>query len=138
MRLQNSHFLVFRNFYIKDSKESPFDFLKFCNRKDVEKSQRVPFTVSGIVTFFKRNNFRVEIRFSQVRHAISDFCCFKNRCFFYATFSKICFTEAPPQFLPETKPFARVKDSSRFSVLCDLPETIKNIFEKFFPQFSVF
>ena len=44
---------------------------------------------------------------------------------------KICFTEAPPQFLPETKRFARVKDSSRFSALCDLPETIKSIFEKF-------
>ena len=54
---------------------------------------------------------------------------------------KICFTEAPPQFLPETKRFAKVKDSSRFSALCDLPETIKSIFEKFrkkIPQFSVF
>ena len=49
-------------------------------------------------------------------------------CFFYATSLKICFTEASPQFLPETKRFARVKDSSRFSALCDLPET-KNIFE---------
>ena len=59
------------------------------------------------------------------------FVVLKDRCFFYATFLKICFTEAPPQFLPETKSFARVKDSSRFSALCDLPETIKNIFEKF-------
>ena len=59
------------------------------------------------------------------------FVVLKDRCFFYATFLKICFTEAPPQFLPETKRFARVKDSSRFSALCDLPETIRNIFEKF-------
>ena len=86
-----------------------------------------PFTVSGIVTFFKRNNFRVKIRFSQVRHAISDFC-FKRPVFFLCDFLKICFTEAPPQFLPEPKHFARVKDSSRFSALCDLPDTIKNIF----------
>ena len=54
---------------------------------DVKKSQRVPsFTVSGIVTFFKRNNFRVKIRFSQVRHAISDFCCFKRPVFFLCDF----------------------------------------------------
>ena len=59
------------------------------------------------------------------------FVVLKDLCFFYATFLKICFTEAPPQFLPETKRFARVKDSSRFSALCDLPETIRNIFEKF-------
>ena len=58
--------------------------------------------------------------------------------FFYATFLKICFTEAPPQFLPETKRFARVNDSSRFSAICDLSETIKNIFEKFYPEVSVF
>ena len=51
---------------------------------------------------------------------------------------KICFTEAPPQFLPETKRFARVKDSSRFSALCDLPETIKSIFEKFRKKFLNF
>ena len=51
---------------------------------------------------------------------------------------KICFTEAPPQFLPETKRFARVKDSFRFSALCDLPETIKSILEKFRKNSSFF
>ena len=51
---------------------------------------------------------------------------------------KLVFTEAPPKFLPETKRFARVKDS-RVSTLWDLPKTIKNIFEKILvPQFSVF
>ena len=60
------------------------------------------------------------------------FVVLKDRCFFSATFLKICLTEAPPQFLPETKRFARVKDSSRFSVLCE--ETIK----MFSLQFSVF
>ena len=50
---------------------------------------------------------------------------FKDRSFFYATFLKIVFTEAPAQFLQETKRFAR--GLPRF---CDLPETIKNVFEK--------
>ena len=40
--------------------------------------------------------------------------------------SKFVFISAP-QFLPETKRFASVKDSSRFSALCDLPEAIKKI-----------
>ena len=66
------------------------------------------------------------------------FVVLKDRFFLCDFFVKICFTEAPPQFLPETKRFARVKDSSRFSALCDLPETSKRIFENFFPQFSVF
>ena len=45
---------------------------------DLKKSQRVPsFAVSGIVRFFKRNNFRVKIRFSQAQHAISD--CFSKK-----------------------------------------------------------
>ena len=38
------------------------------------------------MTFFKRNNFRVKIRFSRVRHAISDFCCFKRPVFFLCFF----------------------------------------------------
>ena len=90
--------------------------------------------------FYKRNNFRFKIsRFSQAQHAISDFFFkLKKTSFFPCDFFKICFTEAPPQFLPETKSFARVKDSSRFSPLCDLPETIKNIFEKFFSSFFCF
>ena len=109
----------------------------------IKKSQRVPsFTVFGIVRFYKRNNFRVKIsRFSQAQHAISDFCFFlikKDQFFSMRLFFKICFTEAPPQFLPDTRSFARVKDSSRFSPLCDLPETIKNIFEKFFSSFFCF
>ena len=58
------------------------------------------------------------------------FVVLKDRYFIYATFLKFCFTEAPPQFLPETKRFARVNDSSGFSALCDLPETIKNLVEK--------
>ena len=134
-------FFVFFRLFFKDSKESPFNFSKFCNRMGIKKSQRVPsFTVFGIVRFYKRNNFRVKIsRFSQAQHAMSDFFFIKKTSFFsMRLFKKNCFTEAPPQFLPETKSFARVKDSSRFSPLCDLPETIKNIFEKIFSSFFVF
>ena len=45
--------------------------------------------------FFKRNNFCIKIRFFQAQHAISDSRFFKDRCFFYATFLKFVFIEAP-------------------------------------------
>ena len=93
-----------------------------------------PFTVFGIKRFFKRNNFRHKIRFSQAQHAISDFVFWKTSVFSMRLFKNLSLLEAPPQFLQETKRFARVKDSSRFSALCDLPETIKNF--EFFPSIS--
>ena len=108
MRLPSKFLSFFQKFF-----EVPFIFLKFCNRMDVKKSQRVPsFTVFGIVRFFKRkrNNFRLKIRFSQAQRAIFYFCFLfflTDRSFFYATFSRFVFTEGPPQFLPETKRFAR-------------------------------
>ena len=107
---------------------------------DVEKSQRVSsFTFSGIVRFFKRNRFRVKIRFSQAQHAISDFCFLKkDRRFFYVTFLKFCFTEAPPQFLPETKHFARVKDSSRFLGTMRLTGDHQKYFRENFSSISCF
>ena len=104
--VQNSHFLFFEIFFIKESKESPFNFLKFCNRMDVKKSQRVPsFTVSGIVTFFKRNNFRAKIRFSQVRHAISDSCCFKRPVFFLFDFFRNLFRLSPSSIFARNETF---------------------------------
>ena len=73
------------------------DFLLIFFQKFSLKTPRVPsFTVYGIVTFYKRNNFSVKIRFSQVRHAISDFCCFKRPVFFSATFLKICLFHRSP------------------------------------------
>ena len=62
-------------FLLKTRNSPPSIFLKFC-------------TVSGIVAFFKRNNFRVKIRFSQVRHSISDFC-FKRPVFFLCDFKNL-------------------------------------------------
>ena len=100
-----------------------------------------PFTVFGIVTFLKMNNFCLKIRFSQAKHSMSDFCFFfKDRCFLCDFFSN-CFHRSRPQFLLETKRFASIRGCSRFSGLCDLPETfIEKIFEqfRFFPEFSVF
>ena len=101
-----SHFLFFFRKFFKDSKESPFNFLNFCNRMDVKKFQRVPsFTVSGIVAFFKRSNFCVKMKFSQVRHAVSDFCCFKRPVFFYATFSRNLFHRSPSSIFARNETF---------------------------------
>ena len=68
-------------------------------------------------------------------NAISDFCCFKRPVFFLCDFFKICFTEAAPQFLLETKRFARVKDSSRISALCDLTGHHQKYFRKISKNF---
>ena len=111
--------------------------------KNLKGSPLPSFTVSGIVRFFKRNNFRVKIGFSHAQHAISDFLKKKDRCFFYATFFEICFTEALPQFLPETNRFARVKDSllkvfGTMRLTGDRQKYFRKISKKNFPQFSVF
>ena len=81
-----------------------------------------PLTAFGIVRFFKGNKFRLETLFSQVQHSLSGFFS-EDRCFSNATFLKFVFIGVPSQFLQETKRFANVEDSSRFSALCDLPET---------------
>ena len=51
-------------------------------------------------------------KFEKIRKIFSQFLVlkdrfFKDRSFFYATFLKFVFTEAPAQFLQETKRFAR-------------------------------
>ena len=107
MRLENSHFLFLKNF-------SSLAKISKCP----------PFTVFGIVRFFKSNNFCLKIRFSQVWHAISYFCFFfKRPLFFLCEFFSNLFPSKPSQFLLETKRFASIKHCSRFSALCDLPET---------------
>ena len=129
--VENSHFLFFCKIF-----QVSLQFFEILQQNGCLKNLKVPpFTVFGIVRFFKSNNFCLK-RFSQAQHAISDFCFFKDRCFFYATFFLICFHRSP-QFLLETKRFASIKHCSRFSALCDLPETfIKKIFEKFRKVFS--
>ena len=74
---------------------------------DVKKiSKCPPFTVFGIVRFFKSNNFCLEIRFSQAQHAISDFCFFKRPLFFLCDF---LFSSKPPQFFTRTETFCEHK-----------------------------
>ena len=96
----------------------------------LKKSQSPHFTVFGIVRFLKMNNFCFEIRFSQTQHVI----------FFLCDFFSDFFSSKPPQFLPETKRFASIKDCSRFSPLCDLPETLilKLFRKKYFLNFLFF
>ena len=116
----------------------PFNFLKFCNRMVVKKFQRAPFTVFGIARNFKMNNFCLKISFSEAQHAISEFCFFLETGVFFSNFLKFVFIEAP-QFLFKMKRFASIKDCSRFSALCDLPETFsKKNFEKFRIFFLIF
>ena len=55
---------------------------------------------------------RLSGNFKKIRKIFSQFLVlkdrfFKDRSFFYATFLKFLFTEAPAQFLQETKRFAR-------------------------------
>ena len=50
---------------------------------------------------------RLNGNFKKIRNIFSQFLVLKDRSFFYATFLKFVFTEAPAQFLQETKRFAR-------------------------------
>ena len=95
-----------------------------------------PFTVFGLVRFFKSNNFCLKVRFSQAQHAISDF--FSKTGVFHMRLFQF-FIEVPPQFLPKMKRFATLKDSSRFSALCDFKKIagdLQKIFRKYFGKIS--
>ena len=64
--------------------EGPLQFFfKIYNGMDVKKSQRAHLLQFLALRFFKRNNFRFEIRFSQAQHAISDFLFFFERPVFF-------------------------------------------------------
>ena len=96
-------FSFFRKFF-KDSKESPFNFLKFCNRMDIKKSQRAPFY--SFVRNFKMNNFVLKFRFSQAQHAISDFCFFFQRpVFFLCDFFFNLFHRSPSSIFARNETF---------------------------------
>ena len=78
---------------------------------------------------FKSNNFCLKVRFSQAQHAISDF--FQRPVFFICDFFDFFFIEVPPQFLPKMKRFATLKDSSRFSALCDFKKIAGDLQKNF-------
>ena len=103
---------------------NPFSFLIFCNNGWLKIAKGPPFTVCGIVRFFKMNIFCLEFRFSQAQHAISEFCFFlkkKTGVFSMRLFLLICSHRSPCHFLLETKRFASTTESLGFSALCDLP-----------------
>ena len=96
-------------------------FLKFCNRMDVKKSQRDPLYSFRHCEIFR--NFRQKLGFLRPSTLCPIFVFFfKDRCF-YASFFSNLFSSKLPSILLETKRFASIKNCSRFSALCDLPET---------------
>ena len=90
-----------------------------------------PFTVFGLVRFFKSNNFCLKVRFSQAQHAISDF--FSKTGVFHMRLFQFFFIEVLPQFSPKMKRFVTLKDSSRFSALCDFKK-IAGVLRKHFSK----
>ena len=94
-----------------------------------------PFSISGIVRFFKMNIFRLKNRLSQYQHVISEWVFFSKTGVFSMRLFFNLFSSKLPDFLLETKRFARIKDSSGSSEICDLAETI---IKKFFLHFSFF
>ena len=103
--------LLLMNFLFQSRNSTePAYFLLFCKKMDVKKiSKCLPFTVFGIVSFFKLNNFCLKIRFSQAQHPISDLFFFlKDRCFFYATFFQL-FSSKPPSIFTRNETFREHK-----------------------------
>ena len=81
--------------------------------------------------FFKRNDFCLEIRFSQDQHAISDFRFFKDRCFFYATSFKNLFSLEPLSIFSGNETFrgheGQLKVFSTMQLTGDQQKNLRNI-----------
>ena len=139
MRLTLKFLIFFENFLMKTPKSPLQFFWNFATEWMLKNLKVSPLSQFPALWHFSKGIiFELKLGFLRSSTLYPIFVVLKDRSFFYATFLKICFTEAAPQFLIETKRFARVKDS-RFSALCDLPDTIKNIFEKFQKKFhSIF
>ena len=108
---------------------------------DVKKILKCPpFTVFAIVRFFKSNNYRLKITFSQAQHAISDFCFFlKTAVFSMRLFFYFVFIEAPSIFTRnetfcEHKALLKVFGTMRLAG--DLHQ--KNLRKNFFLNFLFF
>ena len=137
------HFLnvfFFRNILERLQRLPPSIFLKFCKRMDVEKSHRYPFLFSALWEFLIGIIFGLKLRFLRPSAQYPTFVFLKTGVFSMRLF-KVCFHRIPRSVFTRNKGFTSFKDSSRFSALCDIPDTIKkNLREisNFFPQFSVF
>ena len=71
-----------------------------------------PFTLFGIVRFFKMNNCCLKIWFSQALHAISDLFFFQRLVFFlrdFFPFFLICFHQSPPSIFTRNETFCEHK-----------------------------
>ena len=91
--------------YFNVPKASSFQFFDILQQNECYKILKGPF-----ITFF--GTMRLSGNFKKIRKIFSHFLVlkdrfFKDRSFFYATFLKFVFTEAPVQFLQERKRFAR-------------------------------
>ena len=96
--------------------------LVLCNRMDVKKTQRVPFTVFGIVMFFKMIIFRLTIWFFQWTSLLyPNFKLFFEPSFFgIMRLLSNLFLSKSPRLLLETKRLASIENLLGFSVLCDI------------------
>ena len=130
MRLLKFHNFCFRKVF-KVSRVPIRIFKKFCNRMDVKKiSKGPPSQFSTLSDFSQWIIFVLNLGFLRPSTLCPILFFFKDRCF-YASFFLICFYRSSPQFLLETKRFASIKNCSRFSALCDLPENFSlKVFRK--------
>ena len=97
---------LFFEIFLNVPKESCFQFFDILQQNECYKILKGPF-----FTFFG-TIMRLSGNFKKIRKIFPQFLVlkdrfFKDRSFFYATFLKFVFTEAPAQFLQETKRFAR-------------------------------
>ena len=124
-------FLIFSKIFRK-TPNGLFSFLNFCNRMDVKKSQRAPLSQLSALCceFSKEIVFVLKVGFLNASTLYPICFFFQRPVFFLCDFFLICFHRSRPQFLPETKRFASIKGCSRFSALCDLPETVIKRFSK--------
>ena len=95
------------------------------------KSQNPPFTILGIVRFFKMILFRCNF-FSVNQHSYPNLFFFKPSFFGTKRLFSNLFLSKLPRLLQKTKRFASIKDCLGFSTLCDIFR--KKQFELFFQE----
>ena len=129
--------IFFENFS-KSPNGSPSIFLKYRKRMDVKKSQRTPLPqFSALWDFSKVIIFVLKLGFLRPSTLYPIF--FSKTGVFHMRLFQFFFIEVPPQFLPKMKGFATLKDSSRFSALCDFKKIAGNLqknFRKYFGKIS--
>ena len=108
---------------------------------DVKKSQRTPLSqFSALWDFSKVIIFVLKLGFLRPSTLYPIF--FQRPVFFICDFFNFFFIEVSPQFLPKMKRFATLKDSSRFSALCDFKKIAgdlqKNFSKIFWKNFGKF